>query len=359
MEILEAVNLDFSFRERRYFQLSVGEQHRVDIAVTLSHCLNDINNENKWYIIDEFTSYLDRQCAQKCAIGINKFIRRNKLKNIAFLTCHYDVVQYIDDAIIIDLMNRRISLEEKSKLSRSIATNAGSAGNTASDKECVVWDERIFDRPQLRISVKQAKCEDFNPMFGIWHYKDRKIESRALCLGAFVTFNDGINGKSQPKLIGFTSVISANPYEKTKHQRFDYSLHRTVVLPQLNGMGIGSRISECFAEYLLRQTESQILHSKTAHPFYGKCRMNNILWNPLANSGKRQIMTGINHTKDKEKENKMQNGPKKDKNVAKTYYNFYYKSLEERRNSPEIQKKLDQRLIIIEKNKILQRLGWL
>merc|ERR1711920_1223374 len=97
MEILDAVNLDFTFRDRVYCQLSVGEQHRVDIAVTLSHCLKDINNENKWYIVDEFTSYLDRECAIKCAIGINKFIRRYKLKGIAFCTCHYDVVQCIDD----------------------------------------------------------------------------------------------------------------------------------------------------------------------------------------------------------------------------------------------------------------------
>ncbi len=61
---------------------------RVDIARAL--CLD----QNK-IVFDEFTSVVDREIAKVSAFAISKAVRRSKKKFIA-VTCHYDVVDWLD-----------------------------------------------------------------------------------------------------------------------------------------------------------------------------------------------------------------------------------------------------------------------
>jgi ABC-type ATPase with predicted acetyltransferase domain len=61
---------------------------RVDIARAL--CLSQIQ-----IVFDEFTSVVDREIAKVSAFAISKAVRRSKKKFIA-VTCHYDVVDWLD-----------------------------------------------------------------------------------------------------------------------------------------------------------------------------------------------------------------------------------------------------------------------
>ena len=73
---------------KSYEQLSQGEKMRVDIARALTL-------EQKLIVFDEFTSVVDREVAQVSAFAISKSIRKSMKRFIA-VTCHYDVVDWLE-----------------------------------------------------------------------------------------------------------------------------------------------------------------------------------------------------------------------------------------------------------------------
>jgi ABC-type dipeptide/oligopeptide/nickel transport system ATPase subunit len=73
---------------KSYDCLIQGEKMRVDIARAL--CLN----QNQ-IVFDEFTSVVDREIAKVSAFAISKAVRRSQKKFIA-VTCHYDVVDWLE-----------------------------------------------------------------------------------------------------------------------------------------------------------------------------------------------------------------------------------------------------------------------
>lgn len=73
--------------------LSVGEGFRADVALNIG------NN----VIFDEFTSTIDRNVAKSCAKGLGRYIRDNNLKNVVFVSCHKDYIDYLQPSIVIDL----------------------------------------------------------------------------------------------------------------------------------------------------------------------------------------------------------------------------------------------------------------
>lgn len=73
---------------KNYDCLSQGEKMRVDIARAL--CL-----DKPLIVFDEFTSVVDREIAKVSAYAISKAVRRSCKKFIA-VTCHYDVVDWLE-----------------------------------------------------------------------------------------------------------------------------------------------------------------------------------------------------------------------------------------------------------------------
>jgi ABC-type ATPase with predicted acetyltransferase domain len=73
---------------KSYDCLSQGEKMRVDIARAL--CL-----DKPLIVFDEFTSVVDREIAKVSAYAISRAVRRSKKRFMA-VTCHYDVVDWLD-----------------------------------------------------------------------------------------------------------------------------------------------------------------------------------------------------------------------------------------------------------------------
>ena len=69
-----------------YAVLSNGEKMRVDIARSIL--------EKDFIVFDEFTSVVDREVAKVASMAISKAIRKQNKKFIA-VTCHYDVIDYL------------------------------------------------------------------------------------------------------------------------------------------------------------------------------------------------------------------------------------------------------------------------
>ena len=78
--------------------LSTGEGFRADLALNL---------ESK-VMIDEYTSVVNRECAMSASNSVQKYIRRNGLKNVVFCGCHYDIIPMLKPDILIDLNTEKV-----------------------------------------------------------------------------------------------------------------------------------------------------------------------------------------------------------------------------------------------------------
>ncbi len=80
----------------RPFQvLSNGEQFRAGLARL-------VVDAPQRAVVDEFTSVIDRQIAQIGAAAFAKAWRRNKGKQVILLSCHYDVVEWLQPDWVYD-----------------------------------------------------------------------------------------------------------------------------------------------------------------------------------------------------------------------------------------------------------------
>lgn len=80
---------------RPFNVLSNGEQFRAGLARLIVDAPGDI-------VVDEFTSVIDRQIAKIGAAAFAKAWRRNKDKRIVLLSCHYDVVEWLQPDWVYD-----------------------------------------------------------------------------------------------------------------------------------------------------------------------------------------------------------------------------------------------------------------
>lgn len=74
-------------------------------------------------------------------------------------------------------------------------------------------------------------------------------------------------------LVGFTSYTTMPGFKPPQPVKRE---HRTVVLPDYQGMGLGVRLSEWLGEYLL--DSGYRFYSKTSHPRMGEYRNASPLW---------------------------------------------------------------------------------
>ena len=70
-----------------YKVLSNGEKMRVDLANAML--------KNDFCVFDEFTSVVDRNVAQTMCIATNKFIKKYDNKKFVAVSCHYDILDWL------------------------------------------------------------------------------------------------------------------------------------------------------------------------------------------------------------------------------------------------------------------------
>ena len=80
---------------RPFKALSNGQQFRAGLARVISDAGDNI-------IVDEFTSVIDRQIAKIGAMAFSKGWRRNKGKRVVLLSCHYDIIEWLQPDWVFD-----------------------------------------------------------------------------------------------------------------------------------------------------------------------------------------------------------------------------------------------------------------
>ncbi len=73
---------------RPFNALSNGQQFRAGLARLVTDAPYQV-------VVDEFTSVVDRQIAKVGAMAFSKAWKRNKGKKVVLLSCHYDIIEWL------------------------------------------------------------------------------------------------------------------------------------------------------------------------------------------------------------------------------------------------------------------------
>lgn len=93
---------------RPFHALSNGQQFRAGLARLITEAPDEC-------IVDEFTSVIDRQIAKIGAMAFGKGWRRNKGKKIVLLSCHYDIIEWLQPDWVYDAGTRTFKKKANSE----------------------------------------------------------------------------------------------------------------------------------------------------------------------------------------------------------------------------------------------------
>lgn len=197
---------------RPYSVLSTGQQFRADLALALT--------QSNYVVFDEFTSVVDRTVAKAASSAVSKHVRRIDSRFVA-ITCHRDILPWLEPDWVYDMDTQDFHKER-------------------------------LRRPNIQLTIREGH-RSWWPLFSQHHYMTSSINQSARVFLAFVEM-DG-----EEYLVGFFSILPAMGMKGWRRG------HRTVVLPDFQGLGIGNRMIEETAEYLW-QKEGLRFRATTAAP---------------------------------------------------------------------------------------------
>jgi ABC-type ATPase involved in cell division len=222
---------------RPFSCLSNGEQYRARLSYLVSSA-----KDGDVILIDEYTSVVDRDVAKAMSYALQKFIRKEN-KKIILASCHYDILEWL-------MPDWTCSPQKKGAIERC--------------------DYRRQSRPKITLQVDRVASDIWN-LFKKHHYLTEDINKSFM----FILFSIGI----QPIAIAVIGRQIGKGVGKA------YRGSRIVVLPDFQGLGIGSCISD-FVAGICKNKEYKYF-TKTIHPALGEWRNKNIeKWNPTPYNGK-------------------------------------------------------------------------
>ncbi len=207
---------------KRYAHLSNGQRFRCELARLM---LEDA----ELVIFDEFTSVVDRGAAKVSSAAVAKALRRRGRPRLIALSCHYDVIDWLDPDWTYN-------------------TADGSFARRS-----------LRGRPPVELRVHKATPRAW-ALFGGHHYLTARLHRAARCFVA--TWNEvPVAFTSCMPLVGRAGV---------------WREHRTVVLPDFQGVGIGNALSEWLGAYL--KSWGIRFTSVTSHPAMIRHRSKSPKW---------------------------------------------------------------------------------
>ena len=190
-----------------YSVLSNGEKFRCDLARALL-ASNDL------IAFDEFTSVVDRTVAQIGSNAISKAIRRTPGKRFVAVSCHYDIVPWLEPDWVLDMAT------------------------------CELARGRLH-RPPITVEVRRTDKNSWRA-FSHHHYLSHDLHPTARCYLGIV----------QGEPAAFVATLPTMGVTGARR------VHRLVVLPDYQGIGIGTRVLAAVADH---ESKTHRLTIRTSH----------------------------------------------------------------------------------------------
>lgn len=222
VELLSSVGFSSPPAWRRPWRaLSTGEQFRVELARLLAFAPD-------LAVVDEFTSVVDRTVAQIGSAALAKTVRRRGQQLVA-VTCHEDVEEWLQP----DWTYRP-------------ATNT------------FAW-RLLQRRPAIELRIARVARSAWQ-LFQHHHYLSRALAPAAVCFAA--------GWRGQP--------VAFSAWRHSMTRRRGMREHRTVTLPDYQGVGIGHRLSS-FCATVWTSLGCRVT-STTSHPAFIAARRRSGEW---------------------------------------------------------------------------------
>lgn len=211
---------------RPYRVLSAGEQCRAALARLLAEAVAEGRD---LVVADEFTASVDRATARAASVAVVRAVRQECVRFVS-VTCHEDVENWLDP----DWVYRPAEAH-------------------------FAWRE-LRGRPPLAVDVVRAAASAW-PRFAPHHYLSGSLAATAVCFLATV----------EDRPAAFTAWlphVGRGPATRREH--------RTVVLPEYQGLGLGSALAALIAS--LWTGLGCRARSTTSHPGVIRSRLRGRLW---------------------------------------------------------------------------------
>lgn len=214
---------------RPFHVLSTGQQFRVHLARLIAGSLAVTDSTRPPIVVDEFTSVVDRTVAQIGSAAIARTIRKKGLQFVA-VSCHEDVEEWLQP----DWVYRPAEQAFAWRLQRR--------------------------RPTIDLSVFRCQAAAW-PLFAPHHYLSGALARSAWCFLA--TWRE--------QAVAFSAWLPFVGRGRPARRE-----HRTVTLPDFQGVGIGNALSALIASMWTALGLRAI--STTTHPAMIRARCQSPLW---------------------------------------------------------------------------------
>lgn len=207
---------------KRFDHLSNGQKFRCELARLMLENADTV-------VVDEFTSIVDRDAAKISCAAVAKSLRQRKRPRLVALSCHYDIVDWLQPDWVYDVATEEFS-----------------------------W-RSLWRRPDITLEIRKADKRAWL-LFRGHHYLSRDIHVGSSMFVA--TWNENP--------VGFASYLPSMGFAGVKRE------HRTVVLPDFQGVGIGNALSEWLGAYC--KSKGWRFRSVSSHPAMIRHRAKSPLW---------------------------------------------------------------------------------
>jgi GNAT superfamily N-acetyltransferase len=215
-------------KERPFHVLSTGQQFRVNMARLIAASAAGGDRQTP-IVVDEFTSVVDRTVAQIGSAAVARAVRVRGLRLVA-VTCHEDVEEWLTP----DWVYRPA-------------------------EQSFAW-RSLRRRPAIELEVMRCRASAW-PLFAPHHYLSGALARNASCFLALW------HGKPVAFSAWLPFLGSGPPMRRE---------HRTVTLPDFQGVGIGNALSALIAG-MWRALGYRAV-STTTHPAMMRGRCASPLW---------------------------------------------------------------------------------
>ncbi len=219
---------------RPYRTLSNGEQFRASIARAMADSPGLV-------VVDEYSSTVHRQVARVASHALQKHIRRAG-RQLICVSCHDDLADWLTPDWTYDV---------------------------AAGEFC--W-RSVQPRPPIRVRIFPCDRSVW-ASFSRFHFLSADLQRAAHC---FALTADGT-------LAGFIAYVH-QPHARTSNIK---RITRTVILPDFQGCGLGSVLSDWLGQYLYDQGFR--LRSVTAHPVQQRIRARSPRWREITTQRRLQV----------------------------------------------------------------------
>ena len=193
--------------------LSNGQQFRVEMARILF-------DQRDVVVVDEYSSVIDRTVAQIGSSAIAKTARKRN-KKLVLLSCHYDILEWLEPDWIYYVDTGK-------------------------------FERGSLRRPKIEIRIERCHYSAWR-LFREHHYLSHSIIKHSECYVA------SVNGEPA----GFFAYVRDYMNSKTKNV---IRGHRSVVLPDYQGIGLGGIATKKLMNYYAKQ--GCIVKAITSHPSF-------------------------------------------------------------------------------------------